>query len=682
MRTGRARGGAKDAERERAEAKLRVEELRERLNHHAYRYYVLDEPEISDAEYDELMQELGRLEETFPELITPDSPTQRVGITPADLFAPVEHRSPMLSLDNAFSLEELDAWAVRVERGVGIGVRYSCELKIDGVAVALTYERGSLTRAGTRGDGRVGEDITANVRTVRSVPQRLLVKDPPPYLEVRGEIYLPVKAFERLNEELLSAEQRPFANPRNAAAGSLRQKDPRVSAGRPLALWVHSFGYAEGVRFDSHSGFLAWCGEAGLPVAPTGEVKEDLPGVVDYLKHWEEHRHGVDWEIDGVVVKVDQVGLQDELGATSHAPRWAIAYKFPPEERTALLRKIDVHTGRTGKVTPFAVLEPVFVGVVTITYATLHNEDEVRRKDVREGDTVIVRRAGDVIPEIVGPVLSKRRKGARRWRFPTTCSSCGTELVRAEGEADHRCPNTACPSRNVEWLFSFASRGAMDIDGLGYMTGMQLLDRGLVKDPADVFSLTAEDLAQLEGFADKSIQNLLASIERSKDQPIWRLLVALNVRHVGTHVAQVLALAFGSIDALAQATVERVDDVPEIGPEIARSVHDWFHDRANRALVAKLRKAGVRMADPTSEREGPRPLEGKTIVLTGGLEILSREEATAAAQAAGARVASTVSKKTDFVVAGENPGSKLAKAEQLGVEVVDEGEFLRRLGRG
>lgn len=682
MRTGRAGGGAKDAERERAEAKLRVEELRERLNHHAYRYYVLDEPEISDAEYDELMQELGRLEETFPELITPDSPTQRVGITPADLFAPVEHRSPMLSLDNAFSLEELDAWAVRVERGVGIGVRYSCELKIDGVAVALTYERGSLTRAGTRGDGRVGEDITANVRTVRSVPQRLLVKDPPPYLEVRGEIYLPVKAFERVNEELQEAGQRPFANPRNAAAGSLRQKDPRVSATRPVSLWMHSFGYAEGVRFDSHSGFLAWCREAGLPVAPTGEVKEDLPGVVDYLKHWEEHRHGVDWEIDGVVVKVDQVGLQDELGATSHAPRWAIAYKFPPEERTALLRKIDVHTGRTGKVTPFAVLEPVFVGGVTITYATLHNEDEVRRKDVREGDTVIVRRAGDVIPEIVGPVLSKRRKGARRWRFPTTCSSCGTELVRAEGEADHRCPNTACPSRNVEWLFSFASRGAMDIDGLGYMTGMQLLDRGLVKDPADVFSLTAEDLAQLEGFADKSIQNLLASIERSKDQPIWRLLVALNVRHVGTHVAQVLALAFGSIDALAQATVERVDDVPEIGPEIARSVHDWFHDRANRALVAKLRKAGVRMADPTSEREGPRPLEGKTIVLTGGLEILSREEATAAAQAAGARVASTVSKKTDFVVAGENPGSKLAKAEQLGVEVVDEGEFLRRLGRG
>ena len=670
------------AERERAEAKLRVEELREQLNYHSYRYHVLDDPEISDAEYDELMEELGTLEERFPELVTPDSPTQRVGMTPADLFAPVRHRSPMLSLDNAFSPEELQAWAARVERGVGAGARYSCELKIDGVAVALTYEDGVLTKGATRGDGRIGEDITANVRTVRSIPRRLAVDPPPVYLEVRGEVYLPVKEFERLNEELLDAGQRPFANPRNAAAGSLRQKDPKVSAGRPLAMWVHSFGWAEGVRFDAHSAFLDWCRDARLPVAPTSEVKDDLPGVLDYLRHWEEHRHSVDWEIDGVVVKVDQVAFQDELGATSHAPRWAIAYKFPPEERTTVLRKIDVHTGRTGKVTPFAVLEPVLVGGVTITYATLHNEDEVRRKDVREGDTVIVRRAGDVIPEIVGPVLSKRRKGARRWRFPSSCPSCRTRLVRAEGEADWRCPNTACPSRNVEWLFSFASRGAMDIDGLGYMTGMQLLDRGLVKDPADVFSLTAEDLAQLEGFADRSIGNLLASIERAKDRPLWRLLVALNIRHVGTHVAQVLAGAFGSIDALQAASAEEIDDVPEIGPEIARSVHAWFQEPANRALIEKLRAAGVRMADEPPEAAGPRPLEGRTIVITGTLASMSREEATAAAQAAGARVASSVSKRTDFVVAGESPGSKLATAEQLGVEVIDGDEFLRRLGRG
>ncbi len=671
------------ADRERAQAKLRVEELREQLNYHSYRYHVLDDPEISDAEYDELLNELRALEERFPELITPDSPTQRVGMTPADLFAPVEHRARMLSLDNAFAPDELRAWAARVEREVGTDVAYSCELKIDGVAVALTYERGVLVKGATRGDGRIGEDITANVRTVRTVPQRLLAKDPPAVLEVRGEIYLPVRAFEELNEQLTRAEQRPFANPRNAAAGSLRQKDPRVSASRPLALWVHSFGYAEGARFDSHSGFLAWCRDAALPVPRTSQLEPDLDSVLRYLEHWQEHRHSVDWEIDGVVVKVDRIAHQQELGATSHAPRWAIAFKFPPEERTTLLKKIDVHTGRTGKVTPFAVLEPVFVGGVTVTYATLHNEDEVRRKDVREGDTVVVRRAGDVIPEIVGPVLSKRRRGARIWRFPTTCPSCGTPLVRPEGEADHRCPNLACPSRNVEWLFSFASRGAMDIEGLGYMTGIRLLERGLVKDPGDIFTLTAGDLAQIEGFADRSIQNLLASIERSKDQPVWRLLVALNIRHVGEHVAQVLARAFGSLDALAVATAEQIDDVPEIGPAIAQSVAEWFREPANLALIEKLRVAGVRMADEAPETpHEDGPLAGVTMVLTGGLERLSREEATALAQGAGARVASSVSKTTDFVVAGDNPGSKLARAEQLGVEVIDEAEFLRRLGRG
>jgi DNA ligase (NAD+) len=445
---------------------------------------------------------------------------------------------------------------------------------------------------------------------------------------------------------------------------------------------VHSFGYADGVRFPSHSAFLEWCREAALPVAPTSEVKDDLAGVVDYLRHWEEHRHSVDWEIDGVVVKVDEVAFQEELGATSHAPRWAIAYKFPPEERTTRLEAIDVHTGRTGTVTPFARLEPVQVGGVTITTATLHNEDEVRRKDVRVGDTVIVRRAGDVIPEVVGPVATKRKRGARRWRFPTSCPSCGTALVRREGEAYWRCPNRrGCPSQNIEWLFSFASRGAMDIEGLGYKTGIQLLDRGLVRDPGDLFALTAEDLAQLEGFADRSIANLLDSIERAKDQPVWRLLVALNIPHVGSHVAQVLARAFVTVEVLAGATAEAIDDVPEIGPEIARSVHGWFADPDNLALVEKLRTAGVRTADEVEASSGPRPLEGSSIVLTGGLETLSRDDATAAAQAAGARVASSVSKKTDFVVAGANAGSKLAKAEQLGVEVIDEREFLRRIGR-
>jgi DNA ligase (NAD+) len=669
-------------ERRRAEAKLRVEELRETINHHAYRYHVLDEPEIADVEYDELVRELGALEDEFPELVTPDSPTQRVGGVPADLFAPVTHRAAMLSLDNAFSLPELEAWAQRVERGVGDLARFVCELKIDGVACALTYERGALVKAATRGDGVTGEDITANVRTVRGVPPRLLVNPAPEVIEVRGEMYFPVKAFAKLNEELTGAGQRPFANPRNAAAGSLRQKDPRITASRPLRLWVHSFGAAEGVSFDSHLGFLAWAGDAGLPVPPTTDSAKTIADVERFLKHWEEQRHSVDWEIDGSVVKVDQTDLQRELGATSKAPRWAIAYKFPPEERTSLLKSIDVHTGRTGKVTPYAVLEPVVVAGVTITYATLHNEDEVRRKDVRKGDTVIVRRAGDVIPEIVGPVPTKRPKNARRWKMPAKCPSCGTPLVRPAGEVDYRCPNKrGCPDQSLEWLGHFAGRGAMDIEGLGYMTVLALLDKGFITDPGDIYVLTEEQLGRLEGFAEKSVSNLLAAIEGSRDRPLWRLLVGLNIRHVGTHVAQVLARAFGSIDELAAASEDEIDAVPEIGPEIAATVRAWFDDEENLALVRKLAAAGVRTADERAAGEGPKPLEGKTIVLTGGLDALSREEATELAQQAGARVASSVSKKTDFVVAGVGPGSKYDKAVQLGVEILDEEGFLKLVGR-
>ncbi len=590
----------------------------------------------------------------------------------------------MLSLDNAFSFEELDAWGERVKRAVGDAARYACELKIDGVACALTYERGVLLQAATRGDGRIGEDITANVRTVRGVPPRLLVDDPPDVIEVRGEMYLPVKAFEELNRQLQEAGAKAFANPRNSAAGSLRQKDPKVTASRPLRLWVHSFGAARGVSFDSHLGFLAWAAKAGLPVPPTTEARDSLEGVKAFLTHWQERRHSVDWEIDGTVIKVDQTDLQRELGATSHAPRWAIAYKFPPEERTALLKAIDVHTGRTGKVTPFAVLDPVLVGGVTITYATLHNEDEVHRKDVREGDTVIVRRAGDVIPEIVGPVTSKRKRGAKVWKMPAACNACGTPLVRGEGEADYRCPNKrGCPSQGIEWLFHFAGRGAMDIEHLGYMTVMRLLEKGLIEDPADIYALDAEKLSQLPGFKDKAIANVLEQVEASKDRPIWRLLVGLNIRHVGSHVAQVLASAFGSVDALAAASEDQIDDVPEIGPEIAATVREWFDEEENLALIEKLRAAGVRLADeaPAEEAGGDKPLEGVTLVLTGGLETISREEATALAQAAGARVSSSVSKKTSFVVAGENPGTKYDKAVALGLEIVDEAEFLRRLGR-
>jgi DNA ligase (NAD+) len=667
------------ADRARAEAKLRVEELRELINHHSYRYHVLDDPEVADSEYDDFIRELQVLEDEYPELVTPDSPTQLVGGAIADLFAPVQHRAPMLSLDNAFSFEELDAWAARLERAGGSGARFACELKIDGVACALTYEKGVLVKAATRGDGRTGEDITANARTVSGIPRRLGVEPAPEVIEVRGEIYFPVKAFAELNEQLLAAEQRPFANARNGAAGSLRQKDPKVTASRPLRMWVHSFGAAQGVSFDSHLGFLDWAAKAGLPVPPTTELRDSLDGVKDFLNHWQQSRHSVDWEIDGTVIKVDQTNLQRELGATSHAPRWAIAYKFPPEERTTQLRNIDIHTGRTGKVTPFAVLEPVVIGGVTVTYATLHNEDEVRRKDVRKGDIVIVRRAGDVIPEIVGPVVSKRKPSARKWKMPANCSSCGTPLVRVEGEADHRCPNKrGCPSQGIEWLFHFAGRGAMDIEHLGYMTVMRLLEAGLIEDPADIYALDEAKLSQLPGFKDKAITNVLGQIEASKDRPIWRLLVGLNIRHVGSHVAQVLARGFRSLDAIASATEDQIDNLAEIGPEIAASVRGWFDEDENVALISKLRAAGLRMAEDKIQESGTRPLDGRTIVLTGGLETLSREQATELAESAGARVSSSVSKKTDFIVAGESPGTKYEKALALGVEVVDETEFLRR----
>jgi DNA ligase (NAD+) len=450
-----------------------------------------------------------------------------------------------------------------------------------------------------------------------------------------------------------------------------------------LRLWVHSFGAAEGVAFGSHHEFLDWADGVGLPVPPTTEPKATLAEVEAYLRHWEEHRHSVDWEIDGTVVKVDRTDEQRELGATSHAPRWAIAFKFPPEERTTLLKAIDVHTGRTGKVTPFAVLDPVFVGGVTVTYATLHNEDEVRRKDVRRGDTVIVRRAGDVIPEVVGPVLAKRKRGARRWSMPAVCNACSTPLVRPEGEADYRCPNRrGCPSQGLEWLFHFAGRGAMDIEHLGYMTVMRLLEKGLIEDPADIYALDAEKLSQIPGFKEKSIENLLTQVEASKDRPVWRLLVGLNIRHVGSHVAQVLARAFGSIDALAAASEDEIDAVPEIGPEIAATVAEWFDEEENLGLIEKLRAAGVRLADAVEVQEGPRPLDGQSVVITGTLPTLSREEATALAERAGARVASSVSKKTAFVVLGENPGSKFAKAKELGIETIDEAAFLERAGGG
>ncbi len=668
-------------ERALSDARKRVEELRELINHHSYRYHVLDDPEVSDYDYDRLVRELKDLEGDFPELITPDSPTQRVGGAPADLFAPVTHRAPMLSLDNAFSFEELQAWGRRVERVIGTGgVDFVCELKIDGLAVAVSYGDGGFERGATRGDGRTGEDVTSNIRTIRQVPMRLRGSDNPAVVDVRGEVYLPIKAFEELNEQLLGRGERVFANPRNAAAGSLRMKDPAVSASRPLHLWCHGVLYAEGRRFGRHSEALAYLREAGLPVSPYTEVKPSLDDVFGFCERWTKDRHTIDFEIDGVVVKVDSIAQQEELGTTSSAPRWAIAYKFPPEERTTELRQIAVNTGRTGIVTPFAILEPIFVGGVTVGRATLHNDDEVRRKDVREGDTVIVRRAGDVIPEIVGPVPAKRSKRSKPWRFPSSCPSCGTALVRDPGGAYWRCPNKrGCPAQSIEWLSHFASRGAMDIEHLGYKTVMLLLDRGWLDDPADIYSLTAEQLGELPGFKDRSISNLLSAIDSSRDRPLWRLLVALNIPHVGVTTAQMLARAFPSADELLEASTEALNAVEGIGPEIAQSVWEWFHDEEHWALVEKLRAAGVRVKDDVVEAPPEGPLSGSTIVITGGLAAMPRSEAEKAATDAGAKVASNVSKKTTFVVVGENPGSKYDKAVQLGVETIDEDEFLRRL---
>jgi DNA ligase (NAD+) len=666
------------------EAAKRVDEIRARIRDAAYRYYVLSDPDISDAEYDELMRELEGIEGDYPDLVTPDSPTQSVGAPQATAFAPVRHRVPMLSLDNAFSQEELLAWGKRTERAVDAVDGYVCELKIDGVAVSLQYEQGRLIQAATRGNGTVGDDITPNVRTIGNVPERLTLDDPPAVFEVRGEIYFPTDAFERLNQQMAAEGRQVFANPRNAASGGLRQKDPRITRSRMLKLLCHSFGLAEGVRFASHSAFLKYCGDAGLPVPDETVRAGNLDEVQEFIRRWEEHRHDLEYEIDGVVVKVDSTNQQQELGNTSKAPRWAIAYKFPPEERTTLLKDIQVSIGRTGAATPFAVLEPVLVAGSTIGLATLHNADEVERRGVRPGDTVWVRKAGDVIPEVVGPVLNKRPPESQPWRFPERCPECGTTLVRPEGEVVTRCPNTTgCPAQRWATLVHFGSRGAMDIEHLGERTVAALIDAGKLRDAADIYSLTAEDLAALPGFKDKSIANLLEAIEGSKQRPLDRLLVGLSIRHVGDHVASVLAQRMKSLEAIANASEEELDAIDEVGPTIASSLHAWFADERNHELVRRLVEAGVSTrAEEDGQPEVPQVLAGKSVVLTGSLEEQTREQAARAVEERGGRVASSVSKKTDFVVVGADPGSKAERARELGVTMVDEAGFQRLLEKG
>ncbi len=668
-------------------ARLRVAELRAAIAEHDRRYYQLDRPSISDAEYDELMRELRAIEARFPAVVTADSPTQRVGGAATALFAPVAHAAPMLSLDNAFSREDLIAWAGKLERGAVGAIDYVCELKIDGLAISLVFEHGAFVRGATRGDGRVGEDVTANLATIADIPARLRGPGVPPLLEVRGEVYLPISTFERLNRELAARGGKPLVNPRNAAAGSLRQKDAAVTAGRGLRLWCYGVGApgeaTAGQRATRHSEDLARLRALGLPVNPTIEAAASLAEVVAFVDKWHRQRHQVDYPIDGIVIKVDRYDQRRELGATSRAPRWAIAYKYPPEEKTTRVLRIAVNTGRTGRVTPYVELEPVVVGGVTVSSATLHNESEIRRKDVREDDTVIVRRAGDVIPEVVGPVLEKRPPGSRPWPFPRECPDCRAMLVRKGDEADWRCPNKKdCPAQGARWLFHFGSPDAMDIEHLGEQTITLLMERGWVTDPSDLYRLDEQSLAALPGFGERSARNLLAALAASKDRPLARLLVGLSIHRVGTHVAQLLARRFASIAALAAASLEELETVEGVGPEIAGAVHEWFRASENLELVERLGQAGLRMRDETpATSPSILPLQGRIVVITGTLAGFGRDEAAAAAESAGARVTSSVSKKTSFLVAGAEPGSKLSKAQSLGIEVIDEAEFVHRLRR-
>ena len=676
-----------------ADERRRWQELADEVREHQFRYYVKDAPIISDAEFDKLLRELQALEDAHPELRTPDSPTQLVGGAGfATEFAPAEHLERMLSLDNVFDSDELTAWAARISSETGDAAHFLCELKIDGVALSLVYRDGRLERGATRGDGRTGEDVTLNARTIDDIPERLTPSDEfpvPAVLEVRGEVFFRVADFEELNAGLVAEGKPPFANPRNSAAGSLRQKNPAVTARRKLRMICHGIGYTDGFSpaslHDAYRALGAW----GLPVSEHTTKVSTVAEVAERIAYWGEHRHEVEHEIDGVVVKVDEVALQRRLGATSRAPRWAVAYKYPPEEATTKLLDIRVNVGRTGRVTPFAYMEPVKVAGSTVGLATLHNASEVKRKGVLIGDTVVIRKAGDVIPEVLGPVVDLRDGTEREFEFPTHCPECGTELAPAkEGDADIRCPNSrSCPAQLRERLFHLAGRGAFDIEGLGYEAATALLAAQVIPDEGDLFTLTADDLLRTELFTTKKGElsangkRLLANLTKAKEQPLWRVLVALSIRHVGPTAARALATEFGSLEAIEAASEEELAAVEGVGPTIAAAVKDWFTVDWHRAIVDKWRAAGVRMAD---ERDASieRTLEGLSIVVTGSLAGFSRDQAKEAIIARGGKAAGSVSKKTAYVVAGDAPGSKYDKAVELGVPVLDEDGFRRLLEQG
>jgi DNA ligase (NAD+) len=667
-------------------AEKRAAKLRRQLDHHNHRYYVLDDPEIGDDAYDALLDELRGLEAEHPELRTPDSPTQRVGAAPLDRFEQVRHAEPMLSLGNARSEEELRGWEARVRRLLdkldisAAQTSYTTEPKIDGLAISLTYEDGVLTRGATRGDGRVGEDVTHNLRTIGAIP--LGFDEAPKLAEVRGEVYLPIEAFRTLNERRAEAGQPTFANPRNAAAGAIRQLDPSVAAERPLSIWCYGTGAADGVSFATHAEELEWLRDRGFKVAPDTGRHEEINEVVERCRWWEGRRDELDFEIDGVVVKVNERGLWRELGVVGREPRWAVAWKFAPTTATTKLKKIFWNVGRNGALFPFASLEPVHVGGVTVSTATLHNEEDLARKDVREGDDVVVMRAGDVIPAVVAPKLPRKRKGLRKPKPPKECPICGTPTVKpAEGVFTY-CPNrTGCPGQSFQHVKHFVSKGAMDIEGFGEKQAWRFQDEGLIRDVADIYDLDEAQLTALEGFGEISARNLLSQIERSKQVPFNRVLYALGLPGVGYVTAEALADHFGSIDALLTADPEAIEEVEGVGPIMAAEIAESLADERTRELIEKLRDRGLQFKQEGSRRPARGgPLDGKTLVLTGTLPNLTREEATAMIKRAGGKVTGSVSKKTDYVVAGDDPGSKMQKAEELGTAIVDEAGLRELVG--
>ncbi len=663
----------------------RAAELRRELNYHGYRYYTLDDPEIGDGQYDALMRELREIEAAHPELLTPDSPTQRAGGDPSPSFDEVEHSRPMLSLGNAFDFEELAAWHRRIT-GLLDGANFEmvCELKIDGLAVNLTYENGVLVQGATRGNGATGEDVTRNLRTIRTIPLTL-EGFPPSRLEVRGEVYLPIEEFRRLNLERAQRSEPLYANPRNTGAGSIRQLDPKVTAARNMQIWVYSLNSTEGLEFiDSHWEALEWMGNAGFRINHENRLCQSLEEVQDYYQTWLERRHDLPYETDGVVVKVSPLTLQEQLGVVGREPRWAIAYKFPAEQAVTRLLHIGINVGRTGSLNPYAVLEPVVVSGATVQHASLHNEDDIHRKDIRVGDTVVVERAGEVIPQVVAPVLAQRTGAEQVFRMPERCPECDTPVVKNEDDAMHRCPNSSCPAQFFELLKHFVSKGAADIDGLGERWCGVLIKCGMVSDVADLYRLEKDRLLELDRMGDKLATRIMTNIEASKTRPLPRMLFALGITHVGSEVAELLSQNYLEFSDLSQATEEDLTEIDGIGPKIAESIIAWFQEPENQWVINKLRAAGVRLEQdelPAAAAVGTdaTPFTGLTFVVTGTLSALSRNEAEARIKGLGGKITSSVTKRTSYVVVGESPGSKAAKAEQLGTTILDEEAFLKIL---